>query len=552
MLGKDYMLIKIVKRFKPLIEKTGINFWQFVSILQLKLTLDDRKTSLQESMGNKSKLTGTQQNLLVLGFVGLFSGMLMPMPLDLYYKVASLAGINLFFLVMYMVSDFSSVLLDVRDSTLIMTKPVDAKTMNAARIVHITYYMMTMFAALNAISLVLGTVAHGPMFAVSLLITMFFLSFLIVFLTTILYSLLLKFFSGEKLKDVLNLFQIVLSVITVVAYQVLARMFEFVDMNLTINIKWWSYLLPPTWFAGLFKILVEGDTQVAFILMAVLAIVVPILLGIVLKTWILPKYESYLTKLGVEGQLKEKRRGPIRTLKEAVMKALSKDHVEFAFMQFTDANLSRDRRLKLMVYPNHALGMLFPFIMLFSMTRSHESIGAALTSLSGSSYYLALYFSVMFLVTNFDFLKFSSNADAASIYKSLPVENMALFYRAAVKAYYLKFAFPTMLALSVLFMLVIGPSGYLGILVVNVMVPLLLILKGFVVGLFCPFATPFGTTGNKNLAATFAMMFVCGAVTGVHYVTTKIHFLAPAVLLVLCVVLCKTFSYGLLKKKLVL
>lgn len=133
--------------------------------------------------------------------------------------------------------------------------------MNAARITHISYYMISMFSALNAASFVLGTVAHGIMFAFTMILMMFFMSFLIIFFTTILYGILLRFFNGEKLKDILNVLQIILSVITVVGYQVLGRMFEFVDMNLKINIQWWSYLLPSAWFGGLFKVVVERNND---------------------------------------------------------------------------------------------------------------------------------------------------------------------------------------------------------------------------------------------------------------------------------------------------
>lgn len=75
-----------------------------------------------------------------------------------------------------------------------MTKPVDSKTMNIARITHISYYMLSMFVALNAVSFVLGTAKHGILFAFTMILMMFFISFLIIFITTILYGLLLKFF----------------------------------------------------------------------------------------------------------------------------------------------------------------------------------------------------------------------------------------------------------------------------------------------------------------------------------------------------------------------
>lgn len=544
----NFLLIKVLNKLRPFLEKRIRDYDQFIALLTLKLTIDDRKTSIHENSANAKKMGSMKQNLLVMAFIGFFLGLMMLSSLDLYYKVATLAGSNVFFLVMYMVSDFSSVLLDVKDSTLIMTRPVKSSTLNAVRIIHITYYMFSMFAAINLFSFVFGTARHGFMFILAMIIMMIFISFLIIFVTTILYSLLLKWFSGEKLKDILNVFQIIMSIVTVVAYQVLARMFEFVDLQLTINIRWWAFLLPPTWYAGLFKVMVEGDLAPAYVMMAFLGFMVPLVLGIWLIRSILPKYESYLIKLNVEEGLKVKKTGLVSKIKEKLMLLLSSNHVELAFMNFSMANMSRDRKLKLMIYPNHALAIVFPFIMLFSVF-SREGIFAGLTSLQGSWYYLTLYFALMFLSTNFEFLKFSSDAKAAFIYESFPIPNKNLIYRAALKAYYLKFAFPSMLFLSILFALVFGSSVWLALVFINFAVPFVLLLKGFLSTLWYPFSKEIGTTGNKNFGEAIIMMLLIGAVALVHFfIFSYSDWLGLLGILVLMVAV-KALSVGIALKK---
>lgn len=553
MLDKNYLLIKIVMKMRRFYERLGVDFEHFIWILRLKLTLDNRKQTIQEAMNNKpSKWGAGKQNLLVLGLIGVFMGLLMPMPLDLYYKVSVLSGMNLFFLVMYMVSDFSTVLLDVNDSTVIMTKPVNPKTMNAARITHIAYYMLSMFMALNAASFVLGTIAYGPLFLLAMVFMMFSLSFLIIFLTTILYSLLLKFFSGEKLKDILNMLQIVLAVITVIGYQLMGRMFEFVELELTVTVKWWSYLLPSSWYAGLFKWVVEGTFTTEYVVMTGLAVMVPLILGLLLKAFILSRYEKYLMKLSIEGQLVLRKKGPFRFFKEWLMKVFASDHIEFAFMKFTDANLTRDRKLKLLIYPNHVLGLIFPFIMLINFFRGSDGFYATLESLNGGAQYLFLYMASMFLMINFDLVKYSSNGNASVIFDSFPVKNKAVFYRGALKAYYLKFILPSMLFLSVLFGAIFGTTVISGIVLINVMTVLAMVLKGFVAGIFVPFTSEMGTTGNKNLGAAFAMMAVMGAIAGGHYLLLKMNPLFIWVAIVVALVAIKIFSFGLLKKKVAL
>ena len=70
----NFILIKIIAKFEWLFKKVGIDFDTLVTILKLKLTLDDRKTASNMSMSGNSntvKLQGMKANLLMQAFVGL-------------------------------------------------------------------------------------------------------------------------------------------------------------------------------------------------------------------------------------------------------------------------------------------------------------------------------------------------------------------------------------------------------------------------------------------------------------------------------------------------
>lgn len=545
---ESYFLVRCVERFKFFFKNENLDFDQLKAILTLKLMLDDRKVSLQESIGGKSKMGSMKQNLMMMAFVGFFMGMMMVLPLDLYYKMTVIAGMNMFFMVMYMISDFSSVLLDVRDSTLIMTKPVHSTTMNTARVLHVAYYMLMMFMALNFFPLGFGVFQYGVFFAFSVVLMMFFLSFLVIFITTILYSFLLERFTGEKLKDIINLFQIVLSVITIVGYQVMIRMFDFVDANMVIRIRWWTYLMPPTWFAGLFKVIVDREMTTPYVVMAILSIIFPIVMGYGLIRWIFPRYERYLMKLEVEDGVFVNKEGLFNRIKESLYHIGAKDYVESAFMRFASANMSRDRKLKLMIYPNHALAFLFPVVMLLPNLNLSEGLASNLETIRSGPYYLSLYLTVLFLVTNFEFMKFSSNHKAAVIYDSFPLVNYNVIYRATMKAYYLKYIMPSLLVLSLLFVVVFGRPSFLGIVMVNLMAPLALAIKGYMFGLFIPFSEEVATAGNKNIFEAFAMAFVLGGMAFLQYFVFKLHFLIPIILMVVVLGATKFCFVGILKR----
>ncbi|MFP3472199.1 hypothetical protein R0J90_19295, partial [Micrococcus sp. SIMBA_144] len=81
----------------------------------------------------------------------------------------------LMFLIMTaMISDFSSVLLDVRDQTVIGTRPVDHRTISAARAIHVTVYLFFLTAPILSVPLVVGIVQFGVIFALLFSVTVLF------------------------------------------------------------------------------------------------------------------------------------------------------------------------------------------------------------------------------------------------------------------------------------------------------------------------------------------------------------------------------------------
>lgn len=507
----NFLLLKIIKPMKPFFRKSAVDFDQMVHILNLKLTLDDRKTNLPNEGGNSKKLTGFKSNLLMLAFLGFFMGMIMTMPFDLFLKMAIIASMDLFFMVMYMVTDFSNVLLDLRDKQIIMTRPVNSETLNTAKIIHIIYYMIAMFFSLNAAAIVFGVGAYGIRILGAFLVMMVTLSLLVVFATTILYTVLLAFFSGEKLKDVLNVFQIAVTIFTIVIYQVLARVFEFTALEVTVSVDWWTYLLAPAWFAGLFKVIVEGGNYGWF---AVLALIVPFGLGALLKSFILPKFEFYLGKLQIEEGLRAQRRSKFKT---RLYGLLAFNQTERAFMWFADSNLKRDRKLKRMIYPNQAMAMIFPLIMMYSVLETSGSLTEGLAGLKGSFQYMTLYLSTLFLTTNFELVQFSETHEAAFIYDSFPIDNKNLILTGASKAYLIKYELPIMAVMGFLMLVLMGWSALPGVIVIEAAALFLMGIKLNMGKMNLPFSKEMVPGGNKKIGETFVFMAIIGGLWAIHY-----------------------------------
>ena len=533
---KDFLLIKILLKLKPLFNKTTVNFEDLITILALKLTIDDRKASAIDR-GKKNKLTGMKANLLMQGFFGFFMGMVMLVPFDLFYKVAIITSMDLFFMVMFMISDFSSVLLDTRDKDIILTKPVSLETMNAARLIHVIYYMISLFLALNLISIGIMTSQFGYKVIIGFAIMLVLLSLFIVFITTILYSLLLERFSGEKLKDIINVFQIALSVVTMISDQLVGRIFEFVDFQIVIHIRWWTYLLPPAWYASLFKVMIEGDFSNEYVVMSTLALIVPLVAGGALIKWILPKYEQYLSKLQIEDGVFIPQDSLKTRFKDKLYTLVSRDYKERAFMKFADANLSRDRKLKLMILPNQALGYLFPLIMLLPYVSISGGFARMFVELKGSLMYLNAYWAIVMFTSNYEFLQYSEKAEASFIYDSFPIEDKRIIAIGALKAYYIKYMVPGMLFINLVFIFLCGFEAIIGLLIIDVMSFFLLVLRYKMTNLELPFSKEISSAGNKNVAPVFGLMGLCGLIAAGQWFFVKNRILMGLLALVVVVIM---------------
>src|SRR5690606_28738696 len=102
----------------------------------------------------------------------------------------------MFFMMSSLISDFSSILLDLRDKEIILSKPVNSITLNTAKILHIFYYIFMITMALIGPSLITAFIKHGFVFFAIYLFTVILIDLFSIVATALLYLLILRFFDG--------------------------------------------------------------------------------------------------------------------------------------------------------------------------------------------------------------------------------------------------------------------------------------------------------------------------------------------------------------------
>src|SRR5699024_8296767 len=118
---------------------------------------------------------------------------------DVYiFQMSILFGISMFILMSAFISDFSAVLLDIRDKTIIGTKPIDARTIGVAKLLHVLMYITMLTGAFTIIPIFFMLFIQGIRFTILFVVLMALFVLFIVALTSLIYILVLHVFRSEE------------------------------------------------------------------------------------------------------------------------------------------------------------------------------------------------------------------------------------------------------------------------------------------------------------------------------------------------------------------
>lgn len=445
---KNFLTLRILDLFKGAFTSFGINYPTMRRILQVKLTMDQRRVPTIFSQSNKKLKEDSNhfmKSLWLYSFMGLFLIPFLFIGDNYFFQMSIIFGISMFLIMTSMISDFSSVLLDLRDKTLLSTKPIDGKTISAAKLVHVTIYLILLTASIAALPLIISVFRHGFLFFVLFLVLLIFMDLFVVMVTALMYFFILKFFDGEKLKDIINYIQILLSLGMLIGYQLLVRSFEFIDIEIVFHTKWWQIFIPPMWFGAPFELLLNRNPDVFIVIFSLFALIIPIL-SIYTYIKMMPSFERNLQKLSSHSVGKQKKHWPIS---EKLLNLMCATSEEKAFYRFAQTMYKNERKFKLKVYPSLGFSFVIPFIFIFNDLQY-----GSWSDLSSSKVYFAIYFSLLMIPTIVFMLKYSDKYKGAWIYKTTPINNKKIFIKAALKAFLVKLYLPIYILISVIFVLI--------------------------------------------------------------------------------------------------
>jgi len=442
------IILFILDLLKPVFRSMNIDYPQLRAIIEIKLIMDNRRQTVRFTKKQAEKNNVFLWTLIVYTIFGGFiaigiaaSNFMLGMTIFFSFLMAMVS--------VTLITDFSSILLDTSDNTILLPRPIDNRTFYAARTVHILLYLSQLATCLSAASCIAIIWKYKFWLVIPFIVGIFLTVLIAVFLTNTIYLLILRFANEEKIKNVINYFQIFMAIFVMGGYQIGARMLTHYDYtNTIVEIKWWSYFIPPIWISGMMDTFYATNFDIQHITITILAVIFPLASLYITNTFLTPFYNrkivmmetTIISNTGIEKKTST-------SFISSIGKLITNGTREEGTFSFVYKMLLRDNKIKLKIYPGFGLIFVFGFLFLFN---NKESISSTLSNLSTTHYYILLiYLPFMVVQTALYEIPFTEDFKASWIYYSTPIEKPGELLTGMAKAIFLQLFIPIYLVISI-------------------------------------------------------------------------------------------------------
>ncbi len=519
-----------VALFNPIFEKSGVDTFQLNEILKIKLLLDSRRPPAMFAGRKRAAGATTTKTPMGVIFVTLIFGVFYGLLLVFFDK--PLVGQTVYFSVfmvlmsLTLITDFTSVLFDVRDQYIIGPRPVNDRTVAFARILHISIYVMKLALLQGLPGMIIIGIIDGPFATPLFFFQIIEATLLSILLVNVIYLILMRLVSPQKFKDIISYIQIGFSISIFVAYYLLPRLINMSKLgNFDLLSHKFAYFLPPVWIAAFNEVFLHHSrSNLVTSLMAFVGITVP-LVGIWFVARVLaPGFNRRLSAIamsdGASSQpatTKVKNAGLIDRLADFV----ARDPIENAGFRITWKLAARTREFKMRVYPQFAFVPVY--FIYFSLNTKGDSLAERYNKLQqGNGYIFLIYLCIIVLSAILQQISQSEKYKASWVYYALPINKpgkvLAGMYKAIITLYF----FPYCLVLSVASVVIWGPGIINDILLAFIICQIYGILMALFLVKGLPFSKPVlaKQSGGRIITSLLITMFA-GVFGFVHYLLVR-------------------------------
>ncbi|NEW81456.1 MAG: hypothetical protein GZ094_03715 [Mariniphaga sp.] len=513
------IILSLFVPFRWFIEKMDADYNQFIRILQLKLTLDDRRANKY----SKKSTNGQEKTLIKQSFfqilMGAFFGIFLIMiktPFTFFYLSHTFL---MAMMAMMIISEFSTILFDTSENVIIQPLPIKGNTVSLARNAHVFIYLAMMAFCLSVVTIVIAIYKFGNLAGLIYVFTIFLNVLFTLFFTNILYLGIMRVVSGERLKNLLMYFQIVIAIFFMAAYQIGLRMIDKTAIQeLVLPVHWFTFLLPPAFFSGLIEALTTLNFDQSHLLFIAEALVIPPVAIYFTGKYLTPVFNRKLMDLEQGDRVsKIKMESGHKSIWYSLMAPLfAHSKEEKAAFKMMWKMTGRERQFKQTMLPSFG----YIIIMIIAPNIGKHSSFSDFTT--GYNYLFVLYAFIMIPFALSTSLLIGNNQTSTWVFKTMPLASPVSLFKGAINAAFARYFIPFYLLMGTgvcgLWGIKVLPDVFIAFLAIYLITLLLYYYQqpGF------PFSLEkTAAQGSANAIKVFGLMAITGLIGFLHYALLK-------------------------------
>ena len=512
-------LLSLFLPFRWFIERTGANYDQFIRILELKLTLDDRRVrSIKNNNTSEIKNSILKQSLgqIFMGVIFAFTCILVKSEFT-YFYIAHI--IIMVMMAMLIISDFTTVLFDTSENSIIQPLPIGGTTLSLARNAHIFLYLSLIAFNISIVTIIIAIVKFGILSGLVFLVSLFLNVLFTLFLSNILYLGIMHLATGEQLKNLMMYFQIVIAVLFMAGYQFGLNMIDKSQiMNMTISVNWYTYLLPPAVFSGFVEAISGGKFDAGHILFLFEALLIPVIAIFITTRYLTPVFNRKLLNLeqGDKATKVSKSSGRTTLYYRVMARVFTHRNEEKAAFHLAWRMSGYERLFKQSFFPSIAYVLVMVAVQFFKK-------GMNVARLAHSDLHMLLLYAFVFIsFTLTSSILLGNNRQTEWMFKMLPVETPADYFKGFIKAVFVRFFNPIYLLLAIGIIAFWGSRAIPDILIAWMVIYLLTLFMFYIQRPEFPFSKAKSTSqGGAMFVKVMGVLLLSALLGFAHYYIRK-------------------------------
>jgi ABC-2 type transport system permease protein len=432
--------------------------------------MDERRPNTFQMMQRKKVAqpvaSATSGTMLMAAFMGLFFLVSFSVGKDYVSHLTIYFSLYIVLLSSMLISDFTSVLIDVRDNYIILPKPVNDRTIVLARLLHIIIHLAKLVVPMTLPGIVYMIIKTSVWGALVFIVLLGLSTLLTIFMINASYLLILRLTTPARFQSVISYFQIFITIFIYGGYQLGLRAMDNAAMQgYDFSALPYIWIAPSFWFAECWQGLFALQIQPGYIAGAIMSFVTPFIsIWIVIK-YFAPSFNQRLAQIsGANPAPSIRRKGKNISASGhgyagLLARIFTSDGPEKMGFLFCWKMSGRSKDFKIKVYPG--IGYFLVYLVIMFVTSKKVTIHSLLhDTVQGKRAVLSvLYFCSLVLIMAISQIPYSEKFKAAWIYFTTPVQSPGKLLTGALKALLFKFYLPVIVLITIPAIYIMGPAA---------------------------------------------------------------------------------------------